>query len=96
MRHLPLCFLVLLLASCTTVEPRQFVGPAGRPAYSLQCRGVDPDPNDCKRKAQELCPGGFSIIDLESGTAATPVGGSDYTFIPDHNLAIECKDGPGK
>lgn len=47
--------------------------------------------DDCYKKAGELCPSGYNIIDRASGTVAIPVTGGGILAAPQHNLAVECK-----
>ncbi len=82
--------LSLMLASCASVTPSEFRGPNGRTAYSMRCSGMGRTLDDCYRKAGELCPAGYTIIDRASGTVAVPVGGG-IVAAPQHNLAVECK-----
>jgi len=80
----------LLLAACAAIEPQQFVGPNGKSAYSMRCSGMGRTLDACYKKAGEVCPGGYTIIDRASGTVAVPVQGG-FIAAPQHNLAIECK-----
>lgn len=82
--------LLLLLASCASVQPREFRGPNGRPAYSMRCSGMGRTLDDCYQKVGELCPGGYDIVDRASSIVAVPVSGG-VMAAPQHNLAIECK-----
>lgn len=89
MRTWPLT-LMLLLASCATIVPHKFVGPNGRTAYAMRCTGEDPFAA-CYKKAGELCPSGYTVVDRATGTVAVPVYGGGIVAAPRHNLAIECK-----
>ena len=82
--------LLLLLASCASVQPREFRGPNGRTAYSMRCSGMGRTLDDCYEKAGELCPCGYNIVDRASGIVAVPVSGG-VMATPQYNLAIECK-----
>jgi len=83
--------LVLLLTACAAIEPQQFVGPNGKTAYSMRCSGMGRTLNACYKKAGEVCPSGYTIVDRASGTIAVPVTGGGMIAAPQHNLAIECK-----
>ena len=83
--------LVLLLTACAAIEPQQFVGPNGKTAYSIRCSGMDRTLDACYKKAGEVCPSGYTIVDRASGTIAVPVTGGGMIAAPQHNLAIECK-----
>ena len=83
--------LIFLLVSCASIDPQQFVGPNGRTAYSMQCSGMGRTLHACYRKAGEICPSGYTIIDRASGTVAVPVYGGGVVAAPDYNIAIECK-----
>ena len=89
MRISILAFL-LLLASCAPVKPQEFKGPNGNTAYSMRCSGFGRTLDECYKKAGELCPSGYTIIDRASGVVAVPYKGSIMAG-PQHNLAIECK-----
>jgi len=81
---------VAALVSCAAIEPKQFVGPNGKAAYSMRCSGMGRTLDACYQKAGEVCLNGYTIIDRASGTVAVPVNGS-IMAAPQHNLAIECK-----
>jgi hypothetical protein len=82
--------ITMLLSSCAAIEPKQFVGPNGKTAYSMRCSGMGRTLDACYQKAGEVCPNGYTIIDRASGTVAVPVNHS-IMAVPQHNLAIECK-----
>jgi len=73
---------LVLLPSCTEIEAVAFKGPNGRPAYSMKCSEM----RGCYKKAGELCPEGYSIVDR-----AFSVVGSGRMIVPQYRLAIECK-----
>lgn len=87
---IPYLALLPLVASCAAIEPQKFSGPTGNTAYSMRCSGMGRTLDACYKKAGEVCPNGYTIIDRASGTVAVPVGGS-IVAAPQHNLAIECK-----
>ena len=80
--------MILVLTSCASVDVQQFVGPNGTTAYSLKCHSAL---DACYKKAGEICPSGYSIIDRATGTVAVPVYGGGTVAAPQHNLVIECK-----
>lgn len=82
--------LILLMASCASVNPQEFRGPNGKPAYSMKCSGLGRTLDDCYKKAGEVCNSGYNIIDRASGTVAVPTRGG-ILAAPQHTLAIECK-----
>lgn len=83
-------FLLAFVVSCAAIEPMQFVGPNGKTAYSMRCSGMGRTLDACYKKAGEICPNGYNIIDRSSSTVAVPVNGS-FMAAPQHNIAIECK-----
>ena len=89
-KAISIIFVALLLTSCAAIKPQQFVGPNGKTAYSMQCSGMGRTLDACYKKAGEVCPNGYTIIDLTSGTVAVPVNGG-LMAAPRYNLAIECK-----
>ena len=81
---------VLMLASCASIEPREFVGPNGNTAYSMRCSGMGRTLEACYQKAGEVCPNGYTIIDLNTATVGVPSGDS-VLIIAKQTMAIECK-----
>jgi hypothetical protein len=77
---------VLMLGACAPVKAERFVGPNGGTGYSMKCSGMGRTQDDCYKKAGEMCPMGYLIIDRATGTIC-----SSYGCAPQHNLAIECK-----
>jgi len=90
MKKSSIILIALSLASCAAIEPKQFIGPNGKIAYSMRCSGMGRTLDACYQKAGEVCSNGYTIIDRASGTVAVPVNGS-IMAAPQHNLAIECK-----
>lgn len=75
---------------CAAIEPQQFVGPNTKTAYSMKCSGMGRTLDACYKKAGDVCPGGYIIIDRASGTVGVPMQGGTM-MAPQHSLAIECK-----
>ena len=90
MKKLSLLFLIILLYGCANIEPVEFVGPNGKPAYSMKCSGMGKTLDACYIKAGEICSKGYSIIDNRTDTKIIPVNGS-VLATPQRFLAIECK-----
>lgn len=82
--------IIVLLTSCAAIEPKQFIGPNGKTAYSMRCSGMGRTLDACYQKAGEVCSSGYNIIDRASEIVAVPVNGS-IMMATEHNLAIECK-----
>lgn len=81
-----------LLAGCASaIEPQQFNGPNGRAGYSMQCSGMGRTLDACYKKAGELCPKGYDLVSLASGTVAVPMMGGGVLAAPKHSMAVECK-----
>lgn len=57
----------------------------------MRCSGMGRTLDACYKKAGDLCPTGYSIIDRASGTVAVPVSGGGFIAAPKRSLAIECK-----
>ena len=89
-KKITLVFVPLLLAACAAISPQQFVGPNGKTAYSMRCSGMGRTLDACYKKAGEVCPNGYTIIDRASGTVGIPMNGGTM-MAPQHNIAIECK-----
>ena len=79
----------VLLAACS-VSPRQFIGPNGGTAYSMRCSGGGRSLDDCYRKAGEICPSGYAIIDRSSSVFGVPTA-SGTIIGTHHSLVIECR-----
>lgn len=77
--------LLVALSACVAVD--SFKGPNGRDAYSMQCGN---DSGACYRRAGEVCPSGYDILNQQTGTAAVPVQGGIFA-VPQYSLQIECK-----
>jgi len=61
------------LTSCMSVDPQPFRGPNGKPAYSMQCSGMGRTIDERYRKAGEVCPDGYNIVDRTSRIAEFPM-----------------------
>lgn len=79
-----------LLAGCATVTPEPFKGPNGRDAYAMQCSGGGRTLTECYRKAAELCPVGYAVVDQRSSTNAI-ANERRMTATTAHFLAVECR-----
>jgi len=85
----------IALAACVSVpmvpiQAERFVGPNGGTAYSMQCSGMGRTLDACFKKAGEICPRGYTIIDRTTGTAIASVNGNIMSA-QRNSLAIECK-----
>jgi hypothetical protein len=81
----------VFLVACAAIEPQQFVGPNSKTAYFMKCSGMGRTLEACYKKAGEVCPGGYNIIDRVTGTVGVPMQGGGTIMAPEHSLAIECK-----
>lgn len=81
----------VFLVACAAIEPQEFVGPNSKSAYAMKCSGMGRTLEACYKKAGEVCPEGYSIIDRTTGTLGMPVQGGGTIMVPQHSLAIECK-----
>lgn len=86
MRYLLIC---AALAGCASVNPEAFRGPSGGQAFVMHCSGMGRSLAQCYRKAAELCPAGYKVIDQRAGTAAVPTP-SGVIAAPQYSLAVEC------
>jgi len=77
---------IVVVTSCQSIEPQPFRGPNGKPAYSMTCSGGGRTMDGCYKKAGELCPEGYSIVDRTSS-----VVGSGGSVVTRQGMAIECK-----
>lgn len=83
-------FVILLCASCASIDPQPFRGPDGGQAYTMRCSGMGRTLEKCYQKAGEICKSGYKIIGQNSSTVAVPMNGS-FIAAPQHNLSVECK-----
>lgn len=81
---------VLLTAACASIEPVPFSGPSGKQAYSMRCSGMGRTLDACYRKAGEICPAGYNIVDQRTGTVGVPAQ-RGMLAAPDYRLAVECR-----
>ena len=79
-----------MLASCMQIAPQEFKGPNGGTAYYMKCSGAGRTMGACYKKAGELCPIGYNIIERGSDLAAVPMNGGTMATSR-RSLAIECK-----
>ncbi len=86
MKKLSLLIISMLFTSCASINPTTFVGPNGKSAYSMQCSGLGRTIDDCYKKAGEVCPNGYTIVDHSSNLV-----GSGGMIATNEALAIECK-----
>lgn len=81
----------VFLVACAEIAPQQFVGPNSKTAYFMKCSGMGRTLEACYKKAGEVCPVGYNIIDRATGTVGVPLQGGGTIMVPEHSLAIECK-----
>lgn len=74
--------IALALTGCAGNPPVPFAGPSGNPAYSLGCGGLGNSLARCYRRAAELCPTGYGVVDRNSVYDGTVIS---------HQLVVECK-----
>ena len=90
-----LCISFLLLMGCVTkqIEPVKFIGPNKGTAYNMKCNGFGRTMDMCYAKSSEICPNGYKVIDISSGTVSIPstitTGGS--IIVNKRDMVIECK-----
>lgn len=81
---------VVFLTSCTSVHPQESKGPSGNVTYSMNCSGMGRTLDDCYRKAADLCPKGYNVVDRTGGTVATPIQNGTLAAT-DYRLVVACK-----
>ena len=80
-----LCIFCFVLIGCAETIKSQFTGPNGRTAFNMGCSGMGRTMDKCYKKASEVCPKGYDIIE----NTATSVG---LYNIQKRSMAIECKE----
>lgn len=85
MRYIFLLSAAALLTGCTTVTPVS--GPDGRQAFSIQCGN---DRTRCLKKAGDLCPTGYRVVDNSSTMIGAPVNGS-FMMTNKEVVTVSCK-----
>ncbi|MEO3988158.1 hypothetical protein [Plesiomonas shigelloides] len=81
---------VVLLSGCVGISPETFVGPNGKTAYSMECSGMGRTLNACYKKAGDVCPGGYQIIENSSEMNFGRFNGN-LMVANKRSLVIECK-----
>ena len=88
-----ICLLLMGCIKNKPVEPIEFTGPNGRTAYNMRCSGFGRTMDMCYRKSSEICPNGYQVIDISSGTFAIPNPSTGGVIIGNRrDMAIECKE----
>ena len=88
----PLIVISLILTACAAPQQhQQFVGPNKKTAYSLQCSDMGLSLGECYKKAGELCPEGYNIINSTTETVGVPMTTGGTIITSTHQLAVECK-----
>ncbi len=82
--------LLLPLSGCAGFEPERFSGPNGGVAYHMKCSGMGRTLGDCYKKAGELCPQGYQLLDNSSDLVGIPVNGTTM-LATKRSIAVECK-----
>jgi hypothetical protein len=73
-----------LLTGC--VDVNEVKGPDGKTALALRCG----DATACYKKAGELCPNGYDLVNSTTGTVVVPSNGSAVGS-PVTTVLVECK-----
>jgi len=79
---------LLLMGCIKQVDPVKFIGP-----NNMRCSGFGRTMDMCYRKSSEICPNGYQVIDISSGTFAIPNPSTGGVIIGNRrDMAIECKE----
>lgn len=86
-------FMLVACASSITAVP--FKGPNGKQAYTMRCSGKGRSIEMCNRKAADVCPHGYDVIEekkpeLSKQQKAAALADDSRKAPPDH-LSVECK-----
>jgi hypothetical protein len=92
-----LAIAILTLAACaSSITAVPFKGPNGGQAYTMRCTGKGRTMDQCNRKAADVCPQGYDVIEEKKPApsaaeiAEAMVDDSIKNAPPDH-LSVECK-----
>jgi hypothetical protein len=80
--RLSIGIVLALLAGCVSVRLNEVKGPDGKTALALKCG----DATACYKKAGELCPDGYDLVDKNNATYVVENYGGSVT-----TLVVECK-----
>jgi hypothetical protein len=80
-----------VVVGCAAIEPVQIVGPSGKTAYTMRCSGAGRTLEACYKKAGEVCPAGYSLVDRASSTVALPLATGGFVAAPQQTLTVECR-----
>lgn len=82
---------ILAVAGCADVPATAVSGPTGETAYSMKCSGMGRTKEDCYRKAGEMCPNGYAIVDSSSRMSGVIL--TQHAAIPTHQeyMLVTCK-----
>jgi len=86
---------LVLLVGITSVscisEPRtEFIGSDGKLVAAVSCSGWFQTMDDCRQRADDLCPAGYEPIRLASGTETVSKRGG-LGDVPSQKLTIACR-----
>lgn len=87
------CILLLAgLASASCIaEPRtEFMGSDGKMVAAVSCNGWFQTMDDCRRRADDVCPAGYQPIRLASGAETVSKRGG-LGDIPSQRMTIACR-----
>jgi hypothetical protein len=89
MRKLLVLGAMAFLAASCAVSFTQIRGPDGRPAYVMNCNGVEVTKRDCAHLARKLCPRGYHLVD-ERSMAASADARRYRTILQNGYLTVAC------
>lgn len=84
----PLVLLVLLLGGCAEVSEMR--GPDGDVRYLVGCYGALTPMSVCRKKALELCPGGYEVDDSREFMGPGLVTQAGTARDLERQLVIQC------
>ncbi len=88
-----LLVLVLLLGGCARVS--EMTGPDGGLQYLVGCYGALTPMSVCHKKAAELCPAGYRVLDTATTSTVDQATATAPTDLTGKQIAIACNPADG-
>src|SRR5688572_17835129 len=94
MKVAPFPYLALLLVGCATATPINT--GTGQQAYMIECPGAASSMSACVKKANAICPNGYSVVGADQNQSGGMASYNPYlgtfTYVPrvERTLVVSC------